>query len=198
MRRSRSVIFALGALFLVMSTSASIRPMSLKEYMSISHEVLHGTIVAKETFRSDEPLPETVYTKLTIQGDALRGGMRGETTEVIFMGSHDPKDDFVHSEAPDLRDTRIGGEVVVFYFDDDQIHDKVDRGQNIVDNWQGVYRVERGFGVPVIIGKGDGYAFPANTRLDEAVRRIEDTHELIKAERLAAAQGSSAQPQAQK
>ena len=182
MKSWKPIVCVLGLALLVVPVGASIQAMNLHDYMHVTNETLHGTIVSKETFRSDHPEAGTVYTRLVVEGDAWRSE-QPMTVEVVYMGSHDPKDRFFMSEMPEIRDVRLGNEVVVFWGEDEGL------GAHVVWNLSGVYRVERGFGEPVVIGKGEGSAFPENVKLADARSRVKSTHALIQAEQQAQPHG---------
>ena len=168
-------LVALG--LLALPVTASIKALNLEETLEIHSDVVHGTIVSKDTLVLDHPEAGSVYTRLTIEGESVVTGSKATTT-AVFMGSHDPADRFNHSEMPELKDTRVGNEVLVFTFADERLG-----GRNLIYNLGGVFRVERGFGEAVVIGKGEGFAFAANTRLDEATRSVRDTWEVVLAKR---------------
>ena len=180
MKRWKPLALALGLALLVVPVGAAIQAMSLYEYMNVTNETLHGTIVSKETFKSDYPDVGTVYTRLVVEGDAWRSE-KPMTTEVVYMGSHDPKDRYFVSEMPEFRDVRVGNEVSVFWGEDERLAG----GARVIWNLSGVYRIERGFGEPVVIGKGEGFAFVENIKLDDARSRVRSTHALIEAEKQA-------------
>ena len=73
---------------------------------------------------------------------------------------------------PTIQDTRIGSEVVVFYYKDTTFPGE----RNVLFNLGAVYRVEKTFGAPVVIGKGKGFPFPENIKLDDARRKVSATH----------------------
>ena len=176
----RRVLVALGLLLVVLPVAASIKAMNLYEQMEITSDTLVATIVARDTIVSDHPWAGSVYTRLTLQGESLRTG-EPVTTRAVFMGSHDPADEFNHSEMPELRDVRLGNEVVVFFAHDEAIAG----GVNLIHNLASVYRVERGFGEPVVIGKGSGAPFAENMKLSDARALVLATHQAILADRAA-------------
>ena len=171
MRLPRTLSVALGLALVALPAAAAIKAMTLSELMNITTDVVHGRILEKSSFHMDWPYEGAVYTKLTIQGESLRT-QKPMTTQVVFLGSHDPADGFGTSEMPTLQDTRVGGEVVVFYKRDLQMPGQL----NQVYNLAGVYRVETAFGAPVVIGKGEGFAFPENVKLAEARTQVRATH----------------------
>ena len=44
-----------------------------------------------------------------------------------------------------------------------------------------VYRVEKSFGTPVVIGKGEGFAFTENTKLQDAAVAVRNVHLALQA-----------------
>ena len=73
---------------------------------------------------------------------------------------------------PLLQDTRVGGEALMFWFRDEAMPGQL----NVVSDFSAVYRVESGFGEPVVVGKGPGLALPENVTVAEAEARIRATH----------------------
>ncbi len=184
---TRSVLAVVAVAALALPITASIKNMNLYEFMEINHDVLHGKVVARDTIESAHPWEGSIYTRLTIEGESVTTG-KAVREQVVFMGSHDPKDRFNHSEMPELRDVRIGTEVVVFYAIEKQITEGGNpEGAKLAFNLSSTYRVERGFGEPVVIGKGS-FAFPENIKLADAKSRIRVTHQAIEADRAAATQ----------
>ena len=164
------------ALAIVLSTAgalAAVKALTLSELMAITTDAAHVRIVAKSTFRMDYPLAGAVWTKLSVVGESLRTGAPVKT-DLVFMGSHDPNDRYGVSEEPTLQDTRVGGEAVVFWWDDPDMP-AVGGGHRIFD-LSGVYRIEPGFGTPVVIGKGDGFAWSENLKLSDARDQVRKTH----------------------
>ncbi len=161
MKCTRMFVAAAAALLVALPVGAAVKAMTLTELMEVTDDAVLGRIVAKETFRADWPLEGAVYTRLLVEGTSLRTG-RTQTHPVVFLGSHEPDDRFTMSEMPRLRDVRLGNEVIVF----SQLSERLG-GQAEAHNHGNVYRVEQGFGEPVVMGKGDGLAFPVNTRLSE-------------------------------
>jgi hypothetical protein len=171
MRFPKIALAAVGAAAFAVPTFAAIKAMTLSELMGITTDAVHVKILEKTSFRSDFPMKDVVWTKLKVQGESLRTG-EAVTTDVVFLGSHDAADDYGTSEMPTLQDTRVGGEAVIFF---GKIPDMP--GQpNVVYDLSGVYRVERSFGAPVVIGKGEGLAFPENVKLDDASKLVRQTH----------------------
>jgi hypothetical protein len=182
MRFLRTASLALGLALVALPAAAAIKAMTLDELMGITTDTVHGRILEKSSFRMDWPFEGAVYTQLTIQGESLRT-QEPVTTQVVFLGSHDPADHYGTSEMPTLQDTRVGGETVVFYHRDSEMPGQLNR----VFDLSGVYRVESGFGAPVVIGKGEGFAFPDNVKLADARAQVRETHLALQA---AKAQGA--------
>jgi hypothetical protein len=171
MRFTGLPLAALGAAALAVPAPAAIKALTLSELMSINTEAAHVRILDKASFASDWPLAGVVWTRLGVQGVSLRTG-EPVATEVVFLGSHDPRDGYGTSEMPTLQDTRVGGEAVVFWFRDEAMPGQL----NVVSDHSAVYRIERGFGEPVLVGKGQGLAFPGNVKLADAAAKVRATH----------------------
>jgi hypothetical protein len=182
MRFPKLALAALGAVALAVPTFAAVKAMTLSELMGITTDTVHVHILAKSTFHSDWPMSGVVWTKLTVQGESLRTG-EPVTADLVFLGSHDPADNYGTSEMPTLQDTRVGGEAVIFF----NGHDEQVPGQlNRIFDLSNVYRVERSFGTPVVIGKGEGAAFVENVKLDDARTLVRQTHLALQASKAAA------------
>ncbi len=170
MRMKWCVAAALLSATIAVPVSSAIKAMNLEELMSITNDVVSGTILDKDSIELDHPGDGAVYTRLTVKGESLRTGKKG-TWELVFHGSHDPADRYIMSEMPTLQDSRVGGEIVVFFEVDKKLDDR-----NHAHSWANLYRVEKGFGEPVVIGKGEGAAFEKNTRLVDVRERVATTH----------------------
>ena len=174
---------ALAVALLAAGSLAAVKALTLSELMAITTDTAHVRIVAKSTFRMDYPLAGAVWTKLSVVGESLRTGAPVKA-DLVFMGSHDPNDRYTMSEEPTLQDTRVGNEAVVFWYDDPDMP-AVGGGHRIFD-LSGVYRIEPGFGTPVVIGKGDGFAWSENLKLADAGDQVRKTHlELLAAKQAA-------------
>ena len=171
MLAKRSLVALAVALAAALPAVASIKAMTLKELMSITSGTIHGTIVARETVQRDFPQAGAVYTLLTISGENVRTGEPAEI-QVAFHGSHDVADRYTISEMPTLQDTRVGTEVLAFH----NARKELD-GRKVVYDYSGLYRVERAFGKPVVMGKGEGFAFHKNEKLDVARARVRQVHQ---------------------
>ena len=177
MRLSKSVAVALGVALVAVPALASIKAMTLKELMAVTTEVVDARIVAKRSFKLDWPMEGAVYTSLSIEGTSLRT-QEPVKTDVVFLGSHDPADQFGTSEMPTLQDTRVGSQAIIFFAKDQDIPGRL----NLAYGLHCVYRVEEAFGAPVVIGKGEGFAFPDNRKLDEVRAEVRATHLELAAE----------------
>jgi len=173
MRITRCVVTLLVAAVAALPIGAAIKAMNLSEVMSITDDVVIGEIISKETVSFDHPWPDAIYTKLTITGESLRSGKQ-ILKQVVFHGSHDPSDNYIVSEMPELKDTRIGGQVMALSSSTKELGDR-----DLVHSLAGVYRIESGFGEPVVIGKGEGFAFTENTRLSDVRESVRATHEAL-------------------
>ncbi len=171
MRFTRTAVAVLGAALLAVPSTAAIRALSLPELMTVNTEAAQVRILGKSSFASDYPLAGVVWTRMKVQGVSLRTG-EPVATEVVFLGSHDPRDGYGTSEMPTLQDTRVGGEALVFWFRDEAMPARL----NVVSDHSAVYRIERGFGEPVLVGKGEGLAFPENVKLADAAAKVRATH----------------------
>jgi hypothetical protein len=176
MRLVKYASLVLGVVLTALPIGAAIKAMTLAEMMEITTDVAHVRILEKSSFRLAHPFPEAVYTELAVKGTSLRTGKAVETT-LVFLGSHDPADQYGVSEMPVLQDTRVGSEAVVFFFRDAAFPGE----RNVLFNLGSVYRVEKTFGSPVVIGKGEGFAFPENIKLEDARRAVSETHQAMKA-----------------
>jgi len=181
MQFSRAALVALGLAFVTVPLGAAVKAMNLSELMGITHETALVHIVDKTTFQSDVPFEGAVFTRLTVKGESLRTG-EPVSTQVIFLGSHDPADAFASSEMPTLQDTRVGSDAILFMYRDDSMAGAPMRVASHAD----VYRVEQSFGTQVVIGKGEGAAFPENVKLLEARERIRTTHLALQAAKASA------------
>ncbi len=163
--------FALAVGLLVTVSLAAVKALTLSELMEITTDVAHVRITAKSSVAADYPYAGCVWTKLAVQGESLRTG-QPVRTELLFLGSHDAADRFTISEMPVLQDTRVGGEALVFFWKDPALLG----GANRIFDLSGVYRVEQGFGEPVVVGKGEGFAWSENVKLSAASGLVRAAH----------------------
>jgi hypothetical protein len=170
MRVSKCVVAFAAAALLALPVAAAIKAMTLKEIMEITQDTVHGTIVDREVISLDWPREGAVYTQLTVEGESLRTG-KAKTVKVVFHGSHRTEDWYGVSSMPTLQDTRLHGETVLFHYEHPLLP-----GHNLVPNLAALYRVERGFGEPVLVGKGEGAAFAENTALTSVREQVRATH----------------------
>ncbi|MBM3984122.1 MAG: hypothetical protein FJ296_00295 [Planctomycetes bacterium] len=178
MRSPKFAVAILAAAALAVPVVAAIKAMTVSELMAITTDTAHVRILEKSSFRSDWQVAGAAWTKLKVQGTSLRTGEPVDT-ELVFLGSHDPADHFGTSEMPTLQDTRVGAEAVVFFAK----NTKMPGQPNQVFDLGGVYRVEKGFGEPVVVGKGEGFAFPENAKLADVSALVRKTHlELLAAQ----------------
>ncbi|GJM21854.1 MAG: hypothetical protein DHS20C15_17690 [Planctomycetota bacterium] len=171
MLAKRSFVALAVALTVALPAVASIKAMTLRELMSITSGAVHGTVVARETVQRGFPQSGAVYTLLTIRGESVRTGEPTEVT-VAFHGSHEVADRYTISEMPTLQDTRIGAEVVAFFNPRKELD-----GSPVIFDYSGIYRVERAFDKPVLMGKGEGFAFDKNEALDVVRQRVRQVHQ---------------------
>jgi len=166
-----------GAALLATPVVAAIRAMNLSELMSITDDIVLVNITGKTTFASAYPYEGVVYTQLSLAGESLRTGKAYEG-RVVFLGSHEPADQFGTSEMPSLQDTRVGGRAVIFFQHDDAFPGG---GADVAYNLSYVYRIEEGFGTPELMGKGEGAAFPENVKLSDARAQVTAAQALLQA-----------------
>ena len=181
MRFVKNLMLAVAVALVALPIGASIKAMTLSELMSVTDDVVHVRILEKTTFHLAYPSPDSVYTKLEVKGVSLRTGEAVET-EVVFLGSHDPADEYGITIMPTLQDTRVGHEAIIFLRRDAQMPGQM----LVVDNLGCLYRLEQGFGPPVVMGKGEGAAFPENVKLEDARRIVHETHLLLQAAKASA------------
>ncbi|MBM3984120.1 MAG: hypothetical protein FJ296_00285 [Planctomycetes bacterium] len=174
MRMVRRVVLAAG--LLASLSLAAVKALSLSELMEITSDVAHVRITAKASVQADYPYEGCVWTKLSVQGESLRTGEPVQT-ELLFLGSHDAGDRFTISEMPTLQDTRLGGDALVFFWKDPELLG----GANRIFDLSGVYRVEKGFGEPVVVGKGEGFAWSENVKLTAARDQVRAAHHALAA-----------------
>ena len=177
MRLSKSVAVALGLALVAVPAIASIKAMTLKELMTVTTDVVDVHILAKDSFKLDWPMEGAVYTRLSVEGVSLRT-QEPVKTDIVFLGSHDPADQFGTSEMPTLQDTRVGSQAVIFFGKDQDIPGRL----NVAYGLHCIYRVEEAFGAPVVIGKGEGFAFTENLKLDDVRTQVRAAHLELQAE----------------
>jgi len=176
MKFAGAALLAAGVALVTVPLFAAVKAMTLSELMDLTHDTALVHIVDKTTFASDVPFEGAVFTRLTVKGESLRSGDE-VSTQVIFLGSHDPADRFASSEMPTLQDTRVGSDAILFMYSDASMPGTPFRVSSHAD----VYRLERTFGTDVVIGKGEGAAFPENVTLATARDRVRQTHLALQA-----------------
>jgi hypothetical protein len=179
MRIVPRIALSLGLLAAV--SAAAIKALTLSELMEITTDTAHVHITGRSSVQLDYPYGGAVWTRLSVQGESLRTGAAVKT-DLMFLGSHDPADEFTISEMPTLQDTRTGGEAVVFWWDDPELAG----GAHRIFDLSGVYRVEQAFGAPVVIGKGEGFAWSENVKLADAGNQVRQAHLELQAKQAAA------------
>ncbi len=172
---------ALSLGLLVAASAAAVKALTLTELMEITTDAAHVSITARSSMQLDYPMEGAVWTRLTVEGVSLRTGEPVQT-ELMFLGSHEAGDRFSISEMPTLQDTRLGGEAIVFWWDDPLLAG----GAHRIFDLSGVYRVEQAFGAPVVIGKGEGFAWSENVKLADAGEQVRKAHLELQASKPAA------------
>ena len=178
MRLKQSVLVASLAALAAVPCLASIKAMSLAELMGMTTDTVKVRILDKHTFKLDTPSEGAVYTRLTVEGESLRTGAP-VATDVVFLGSHDPADNYSTSITPLLQDTRVGNEAVIFYSHDTDMPGVMNR----ISDLSCVYRIESSFGSPVVIGKGEGAPVPENIKLADLHDQVRAIHAAQQASR---------------
>jgi len=174
-------VLGLSALCVAMSAwaaSAQIQRLDLRTMISKSDDAVVGQIVGKKVFRVDHPVagPDLFYTTITVQGRSLVHGKMAQV-EVTYPGGFiTPEEGVYNSEAPTEDETRIGNEVVLFYFWNDNMGGDV-AGNMLQALHGGIYRVVKTTGGQVTLGKGDGYAIEQNWKLVDLDREITRLHD---------------------
>ena len=169
-------VVALAASALV--STAQIQRLDLTQMVAKTDDSLVGEIIAKKVFRVDHPVdgPEMYFTTITVRGRSLVEG-RVVQAEVTYPGGFiSPEEGVYNSEAPTEDETRLGNEVVVFYFWNDNMGGGV-AGNMLQASHGGIYRVVKTVQGHVALGKGDGYALDKNWKLvdlDQEVTRLHD------------------------
>jgi hypothetical protein len=173
MRTRRSLGVAVLAALLSVPCLAAIKAMTLGELMQATTDVVHAQILARSTFHAASPFTgdDAVWTRLSLSGESMTSG-DPVAFDVVFLGSHDPADAYAISEMPTLQDTRVGNEVVLFYHLHAGDHSSEASNERVVHNLAEVFRVEQGFGQAVVLGRGQGSAFPENVKLEEARKLV--------------------------
>jgi len=157
--------------------TAKIERLNLDQMVERTDNALDAEIVARSVFAVNHPTDgEMYFTKLTLAGRSMRDG-RAMTVDVIYAGGFiDAENGVWNSEAPTDEDVRVGNKVVAFYRFVDNLGGGV-AGNALYTSHGGIYRTQTGPMGRVVMGRGDGYAIPYNTKiesLDSAVRTISE------------------------
>ena len=170
-------LFVAAALLAVGVGSAQIERLDLPAMVAKTDNAVYAEITHKRVFRVDHPVdgPELYFTTLTLSGRSLRDG-NALSVDVTFPGGFISETEGVHnSEAPSADDQKVGNRVVAFYKWTANMGGDV-RGNALYASHGGLFRTLEGpKGVPMVLGRGDGYAVASNLRLDEletAVRTL--------------------------
>lgn len=162
-------------------STAQIERLSLGQMVAKTDDSIVGEIVAKKVFRVDHPVDgnDLFFTTITVRGRSLVEGQVVQA-EVTYLGGFvSPEEGVYNSEAPTDDETRLGNEVVVFYFWNDNLGGGV-AGNMLQASHGGIYRVVKTSQGHVTLGKGDGYAIDKNWKLVELDQEITRLHDQLK------------------
>ncbi len=172
----------LGASALVaigLTGQAQIERLTLEEMVQKTDNAIYGEIVSSEVIRIDSEIdgPELYFTHLTIEGESLVDG-EPITSIVTFPGGFINDEEGVwNSEAPSADDTKLGNQVVAFWKHLDNAGGGLEC-DFLYASHGGIYRTVDSPKGTIVMGRGDGYAIDANTRLvdlDAAITKIAET-----------------------
>lgn len=146
--------------------TAKIERLSLEQMVEKTDNALDAEIVAHQVFKVDHPRDgELYFTKLTLAGRSLRDG-RATTVDVVYAGGFiDEQNGVWNSEAPSEDDVRIGNKVVAFYRFVPNLGGDVSANA-LYTSHGGIYRTQSGPAGRVVLGRGEGYAIPFNTNVE--------------------------------
>lgn len=167
------LVSALAVVALAALGTAQILRLDLSQMIARTTDTVRGKIAARHVIRIDHPVdgPELYFTTLTIEGRSLETG-KPLTVDVSFAGGFvDEEHGSFNSEAPSADDTRVGNDVVCFF----QKNANLGGGFacNEILTWHGgLYRTFERKGDTIVQGRGEGYAVPANVRLEELTKQI--------------------------
>lgn len=157
--------------------TAKVERLTLEQMVARTDNALDAEIVARHVFTVDDPVHGDLYfTRLTLAGNSLRDG-RATTVDVVYAGGFLADGSGVwNSEAPSEDDVRLGNRVIAFY------RFVGDMGGGVAANalyasHGGLFRTQGGPAGRVVLGRGEGYAIPLNTKVESvgtAVRTIAD------------------------
>jgi len=159
---------------------AAVKAMNLEETMRITHGVVHGTIVKKDVFRFDVgDVQNELYTRLTVEGEELRTGEKS-TFELYYLGGVDQGVLEAPNTAPKENQTRVGANVVAFFWFDPNLSPN---GANKVFHFGNVFQVLQGAGDPTVISMGAGSPVPQNIKLTVLKNEVGRLHQMLLAEK---------------
>jgi hypothetical protein len=165
---------ALAVTLLLPLARAGIERLDLAQMVQRAEGAVHGTIVAKHSFRVDSPIdgPELYFTRLTIEGNTLAEG-RSIIVDVIYLGGFIDADHGAwNSESPSEKETRIGRQVVAFYTWTDNMGGGV-AGNLLYASHGGLYGTFKTLsGRAIVQGRGEGYALRTNAPLNDVCERV--------------------------
>jgi hypothetical protein len=161
--------------------SAQIERLTLDQMVLKTDDATVGTIVKSKVFRVDHPIdgPELYFTTLTVRGSSMTDGKPREI-EVTFPGGFINENEGVwNSEAPSADEIRIGNRVVTFHKWLDDMGGDVS-AHALYASHGGLYRVVKSSKGDIVLGKGEGYAVPANIELKKLDDQITKLAEQLK------------------
>jgi hypothetical protein len=185
MWKKKTPLAILTALFLVsvavVPVSAAIKAMTLEELMQISTGVIQGQIVSKDVYKLDwADMTDLTFTRLTIRGEELTTG-ESVTRELYYMGGiWNGEVDHI-ATAPREHQTRVGANVVAFYWFDSGL---TANGANKIFCYANVFQVQQGAGDPTVIGQGEGAAVSQNVKLSVLSAQVNTIHQRLQQNKL--------------
>lgn len=172
---SKALLPAAALLAAATLGGAQIERLTLDQMVSRCDHAVAGQIVGKTVFRVDHPVdgPELYFTKLTVSGNSAYTGQE-MTVDVLYHGGFVNDTEGVwNSEAPTDAETELGNDVLVFYKHSDNMGGDV-AGNVLFAAHGGLYQTTPGFGGPVVLGRGDGYAVRNNVKLSKLETQMAD------------------------
>lgn len=156
---------------------AAIKSVSFEEMCLYADQCVAGTIVNKVVREIDTGEHGIkIHTWMTIEGENLESG-RKVSIDVMHRGGILDAERGIgqfSSEAPSAQDTELGSRVVVFTKFADDIGGGVSSNL-LAASHGGLFRTLDGPSGLVVLGRGDGYAIPHNTKIGnvrEGLRNI--------------------------
>lgn len=153
---------------------AQIEWLDLPKMVAKADNAIHGKITKHEVIViEDHPVdgPELYYTHLTIEGRSLVSGAPLTAVVTYPGGWIDDQRGVNNSEAPSADEVKVGNEVVAFYKWSDNMGGDL-AANALYASHGGIYRVVKGRGGKIVLGKGVGYAISSNVPLGELDSRI--------------------------